>query len=122
VTDGGGANRWPDVSLTAFDMWTLPPGTNAVSVTVTGGTSRDVGGHVLRPAVPDAVTGQFTVIARDADLNRIGDASAYTSLEVHPRHNDVGAWSLAYPVDSPAAQLFSAGGGVLIYRKGSTSR
>jgi phage-related protein len=39
VTDGGGANRWPDVSLTDFDLWTLPPGTNAVTVTVTGGTS-----------------------------------------------------------------------------------
>jgi hypothetical protein len=65
------------------------------------------------------VTGQFTVIARDANLNRIGDASAYTSLEVHPRFNDVGAWSLVYPAGLPAAQLFAAGGGVLIYRRGA---
>lgn len=36
ITDGTGANRWADVA-SGFDLWALPPGVNAVTVTVGGG-------------------------------------------------------------------------------------
>ncbi len=36
IVDGTGANRWPDVAA-GFDLWALPPGVAAITVTVAGG-------------------------------------------------------------------------------------
>lgn len=64
---------------------------------------------------------QFTVEARAADLSNLGPISDYSSLEVHPRFNAVGSWSLTYPASSRAASLLKAGRGVRIVRNGSTT-
>lgn len=38
LLDNTNVNRWGDVDTTAIDLWPLPPGVNAVTVTVTGGS------------------------------------------------------------------------------------
>ncbi|MFF9003672.1 siphovirus ReqiPepy6 Gp37-like family protein [Streptomyces achromogenes] len=54
------------------------------------------------------------VYVRDANLNRIGQISEYTSLTVIPRHNAVGAYTLEISADSDKAPLLVEGNGLII--------
>jgi hypothetical protein len=62
----------------------------------------------------------FNVLIRNHALATIGVAADYTSLELHPRYNDVGTWSLTFPESSRAASLLTVGTGVRITRAGGT--
>jgi hypothetical protein len=54
------------------------------------------------------------VYVRDASLNRLGQVADYTSLNVIPRFNAVGAFRLEISADSDKAPLLTEGNGLII--------
>lgn len=57
----------------------------------------------------------YTVVVRNAALQRVGKLGRLTSLNVTARYNDVGSWSLTIPLGSAQASLFTQTAGVIIH-------
>lgn len=61
-------------------------------------------------------TPPYRVIARQPDLRPAGQISTMSRLELVPRYNAVGAWSITMPASTAKRALFSTGGGIAVFR------
>ena len=52
----------------------------------------------------------YRVIVRNSARTRVGEIQGFTGLNLFPRYNDVGSWSLGIPYDHPQAAKLTRGG------------
>lgn len=63
----------------------------------------------------------YQIQIRDAHRNRIGEVTKFNKLELIPRLNDVGSFSLELPTNTPATrELIKPGHGIIVKKYGET--
>lgn len=63
----------------------------------------------------------YEIFVRDAHLNRIGQITDYTQLDLIPRFNSVGSFALDIPTDSPMArELIKPKAGIIVRKDGKS--
>ena len=51
----------------------------------------------------------YRVVIRNSARTRVGEIQGFTGLNLSPRYNDVGSWTLNIPYDHPQAKTLTAG-------------
>ena len=86
-----------------------------------GGSTYGSGAYGVYTAIPPLVTTKprYRLVVRDASLNLVAEVENYTECTISPRFNQLGAWVLELPADTPAAEALVEGAGLVVVRNGT---